>query len=124
MRLFIEIAAIYGVYVLGVSFLIGRFGTKDKVPIAVAASTIPILVVAAIFESAFLLITRKEPRVRPCPEGLDAAELIVERHRQQMFGGEIQQPKFAFHWARVYALTVEREARAVEGLARDIFATA
>ncbi|MEO6803127.1 MAG: hypothetical protein ABI197_07785 [Granulicella sp.] len=124
MRLAIEIVAIYSLYITGVTIILKRYGKKDTLPMIVAAGAIPVLVVVSFFEAIFLMVFRSAPRVRPCPEGLDVAEMIVERHRQEMFGGETQHPKFAFEWARVYALTLERETKTVKNFARSFLPVA
>jgi hypothetical protein len=124
MHTFIEIVVIYGLFVLGIAMLIGNFGVKDRFPQTVVASVLPILLVCSVFESAFLLVTRPAPRVRPCPDGLDEAEAIIEKHRQEMFGGELRPTRVAPEWARLYALTLEREVNQVQRLARRELAAA
>jgi len=124
MHTFIEIVTIYALFVFGIAMLIGRFGVKDRFPQAVVASVLPLLLVCSVFEALYLLVMRPAPRVRPCPEGLNAAEAIIEKHRQMMFGGELRPTRLAPEWARLYALTLEMEVNRVQKFARRDLATA
>lgn len=120
MRLAIEIFAVYFIYAFGTSLLVWRYSVRDRGPIIVVTWVIPLMVIASLFELIFLTIFRRSPCIRPCPEGLDETELIVERHRQQMFGGEPVEPHFASDWARLYTLTLEQEAERVQRFARRV----
>src|SRR5712664_4787693 len=102
MKVTIEILSVYGVYVFGATVLIWRYIAKDRGPTIVVAWLMPALLIAAFIEGTFRLLFRKRPRVRPCPVGLDQAELAVEKRRQKMFGGDLSQPHFASDWARLY----------------------
>jgi hypothetical protein len=120
MRLVIEILAVYFVYVFGTSLLIWRYGTKDRGPSALVAAVLPFIVVVSFFQFLFMALFRHAPLVTPCPDGLAEAELIVENHRQRMFGGRPVEPHFASDWANLYAMTVEQESVRVQKFARKV----
>lgn len=124
MRLLIEVSTIYAIYLFGTSLLIWRYGGKDRAPNIVVAWVVPVIVVASFIEFIFHALFRKALSIRPCPIGLDEAELIVERHRQQMFGGKPIEPHFASDWARLYASAVEQETEKVQKFARKVLSFA
>ncbi len=124
MRLLIEILTIYVVYLFGTALLIWRYGKKDRAPSIVVAGVAPILFVASFVELIFLAVIGKSRQISPCPDGLSDAELLVERQRQQMFGGSPIEPHFASDWSRLYAKTVEIEAERVQAFARRVFTLA
>jgi hypothetical protein len=122
MKLLVEIFSVYALYAFGATVLIWRHATKDRGPTVVVAWLAPALMIAAFIEGTFRLLFRKRPKVRPCPVGLDEAELVVEKRRQKMFGGELSHPHFASDWARLYGVTLEEEAERVQKIARKVFA--
>lgn len=124
MKVFFEILAVYGVYVFGATVLIWRYTAKDRGPTTVVAWLMPFLLVATVIQGTYLLFFRKYPRVRPCPIGLAEAEVVVEKRRQKMFGGERLATNFASEWARLYGVTLEQEAKQVQEIARKVFAYA
>lgn len=126
MRFAIELLTIYAIYVFGTSLLVWRFGGKGggRGPSIVVAAVVPALFVVGLFELALLTLLRRRPQVDPCPYGLGEAELIIEKKRQQMFGGEPLKPHFASDWARLYAKTVELEAERVQAFARRVLSVA
>jgi hypothetical protein len=126
MRLAIEVVTIYAVYVFGTSLLVWRFGTRGngRGPSIVVAAVAPALFVVGLLELMFLVAMGRRPRIDPCPDGLDEAELIVEAKRQEMFGGEPIKPHFASDWAKLYSKTVEHEAERVQAFARRVLSVA
>ncbi|MHB1937858.1 MAG: hypothetical protein ACYCOR_14895 [Acidobacteriaceae bacterium] len=125
MRVAIELATIYGIYIGGMSLLIWRYVAKNRGSNIVVAAAMPLLAVLAIFLSILLVaLKRTEPRVGPCPYGLMEAEEIVEKKRQNMFGGDPQKPHFARDWAALYAATLEQEAERVHRFADKVLTVA
>jgi hypothetical protein len=124
MKLVGEFLAIYGVYMFGSAVLICRYTRVDRIPTVIVAWLMPALVLEALIEGTFLLLFKKYPRVRPCPVGLAEAEVVVEQRRQKMFGGESLPTTFASEWARLYGVTLEKEAKKVQKVARWVLATA
>lgn len=124
MQLLIQILAIYLIYGIGMSVVICRHGMKDRGLFVFAAWIMPFTLVASIFHSAFLLLFRRSPRVRRCPDGLADAERIVERYRLEMFGGKPVEHRFAADWARLYAMTLETETEQVQRFARRVLTSA
>lgn len=123
MRLLIEVFALYFVYVFGTALLIWRYGTKDRGPSVIVVSVIPLIAIISFFHFLVIAIFRRAPLLSPCPDGLAEAELIIEKHRQHMFGGSTE-PHFASDWANLYATTVEQEAVRVQKFARKVLAGA
>ncbi len=121
MRLVIEILTIYGIYFFGTSLLIWRYGRKERGVSIIVAGVMPTLVVVSVVVSLFeifrVTVLRQSPRIRPYPDGLEEAELIVEKRRQQMFGGVALKPHFASDWKNFYQATIEREAERVQKFA-------
>lgn len=124
MHFLIEVVAVYAIYVFGTSLLIWRYGTKDRGPSIVVAAVAPMLFLAAFGKLFALALFRRSPAIHPCPVGLKDAELLVERKRQQMFGGEPLEPHFASDWARLYEKTFEEEAERVQAFARRVLSLA
>lgn len=126
MRFAIEILTIYAVYVFGTAMLVWRFSKRGtgRGPSIVVAAAAPALLVFVLFEIAFLTVVGRRPHIEPCPDGLGEAELIVERKRLQMFGGESIKPHFASDWARLYEKTVEQDAERVQAFARRVLSLA
>ncbi|MGI4829441.1 MAG: hypothetical protein ACRYFU_14785 [Janthinobacterium lividum] len=118
MRLAIEVLAIYGIYVFGTALLIWRFSTKDRGPSIVVSMLVPFLFVVSFIEMIVSVLLRRNQAIGPCPVGLDEAELLVERQRQKMFGGDSEIPHLASDWAKLYQMTVESEAERVQAFAR------
>jgi hypothetical protein len=124
MRFTIELFTTYGVYLFGTSLLIWRYGSKDRGPAIIVAAVVPFLFVATFLKLTVLAMLRRSPAMGPCPEGLSDAEIVVERNRQRMFGGEPLKPTFASDWARLYEKTVEAEAERVQAFARRVLSLA
>jgi hypothetical protein len=125
MKVAVEILAMYGVYVFGASVLIWRYATtNDRGPSVVVAWLMPVLIFAAVLEGTFRLLFGKSPRIRKCPAGLAEAEMVVEKRRQKMFGGEQLATNFASDWARLYGVTLEEEAKKVQKFARRVLSPA
>lgn len=125
MRLAIELAIFYGIYIGGMSLLVWRYATRDRGSSIVVVAVMPILAVLAVFVSIFLVALKRTDRViDPCPHGLEEAEEIVEKQRQTMFGGDPQKPHFAKDWAALYAATLEQEAERVHKFADKVLAFA
>lgn len=124
MHFFIELASVYVIYLFGTSLLIWRYGTRDRGPSIVVAGVAPMLFMAAIAKMFVLALFRRSPTIHPCPDGLKDAELMVERKRQQMFGGEPLEPHFASDWARLYEKTLEEDAERVQAFARRVLSLA
>jgi hypothetical protein len=120
MRLMIEILTIYAIYIFGTSLLIWRYGTKDRGPLIVVAAVIPVLTVVSFFEVCIRALFLRTSQMPPCPDGLAEAERIVEKHRQEMFGGPPIPPHIAYEWEMLYAKTLEREAARVQKFAAQI----
>jgi len=122
MRLAIEVFTIYIVYLFGTSLLIWRYGSKDRAPSIVVAAVSPLLFVFSAIQLILLKIIGRSPEISPCPAGLSDAELVIERKRQEMFGGEPIEHHFASDWAKLYAKTVEQDAEKVQAFARRVLA--
>jgi hypothetical protein len=117
MHLAIEIFTVYAIYIFGTSLLIWRYSTKERGVSIIVAGVTPILLVVSLFDLLRVTLFRQSRHIRPCPTGLDEAELIVEKRRQQMFGGEALQPHFASDWTKLYQETIERETVRVQKIA-------
>jgi len=123
MTLLFEILAVYAIYACGTAFLVFRFGTKDRVPSVVVAWLAPVILVIS-FISAInrsLRILSGNGTVKPCPQGLEEAEQIVENKRHSMFGGPTRKPHLAADWAKVYEFSMELQAARVERVARKLW---
>src|SRR5262249_54461032 len=110
MKLIVDFGVFYGLYAFTAAMLIWRYGVKDRAPFIVVAWLIPVLTIAALLNSILRLILGKRPKIGPCPYGLDEAEVLIERHRREMFGGGPIVPHFAQDWTLLYKLTLEEEA--------------
>jgi len=125
MKVAVEILAMYGVYVFGASVLIWRYTTtNDRGPAIVVAWLMPALIFAAVLQGTSRLLFGKSPKIRQCPVGLAEAEIVVEKRRQKMFGGERLATNFASDWARLYGVTLEEEAKKVQKFARWVLSPA
>jgi hypothetical protein len=124
MRLLFEILAVYFIYACSTAFLVIRFGTKDPVPSVAVAWLAPAIIVASIISTINTIarmLAGLDLSLKPCPEGLEEAEQIVETKRHAMFGGAMRKPHFAADWAKVYELAVELQAERVQRLARKLW---
>jgi hypothetical protein len=124
MRLIVEILTVYGLYLFGAAILIGRYGTRDRGPVIVVAWLMPALLVLSVLLSIFRLLFSRRLTVSRPPHGLEEAERFVEKHRHEMFGGELVKMHYATDWARLYARTLEEEAQKVKAFAKRILAYA
>ena len=125
MRLAIELAMIYGLYVGGLSLLVWRYEARERGSSIVVISVMPILAVIAVFWTLFLVLFKRTSLIiAPCPNGLAEAEEVVEKQRQKMFGGDPMKPHFATDWADLYAAALEQEAEHVHKFAGRILSIA
>ena len=119
----IDLAVGVLLFIVGISWTVIRYGTRDRLAFAIIASLSPLLAVLSVFRLIFLVLANKV-QIGPCPPGLNEAEHLVEVERQRMFGGELRKPTFALNWQRAYELELQREAEGVERIAQRVFMNA
>jgi hypothetical protein len=118
MRIFIEILTAYSIYVLGTAILIWRFSENGRVASTACAVLMPFMTLGAVVATFLSVMGIVKIRIKPCPPGLEQAELLVERHRKEMFGGKSVPPHLASEWTRVYRATLQIEAQRVKTFTR------
>ena len=89
---------------------------RDRFPSIVVGLLFPGVLFAAVFGA---LASSNEP-VKPCPNGLEEAEALLEQKRQLMFQNAPVQPNIANSWKRRYAMSVEMQARKVRELSIEV----
>ncbi len=108
--------SMYVVYAFTVICLIQSGQRREKFSAVMIALTFPFMLLFAVFAVFF----RATLAIKPCPEGLEEAEAVVERQRLLMFPGKAIQPSIAKAWRRHYAMSVGLQARKMRNLSRQI----
>jgi hypothetical protein len=116
-HIFLEFFAGYSLYAFGMIWLIGRYAVRERLPMSIAILLLPFIGVTAFMIVLFQILTLRRPAVKPCPQGLPAAEEAAEFHRKRLFGGAPEQPKLAMRWAALYDAIVEQQSEQVRRLA-------
>jgi len=105
------------IFVLGIALTLRRFARQDYLVLTIAAIATPFIAVFAVFYVIYAMVARKKI-IEPCPMGFEEAEKIVERRRQQMFGGALREPSMARDWRLAYQFELQRETDCVQKVAR------
>lgn len=118
----IDIAVLLILFGFGIGWTVYRYGKRDRLAFAVVAVVSPVITVFALIVVLLRLCTGQKLQVKPCPDGLQDAERLVEEERQRMFGGELREPMYAKSWHRAYEAELQREAARVQRFAQRVFA--
>jgi hypothetical protein len=111
------LVATYFLYAFTVTGLVLCVQRCDRFSAISIALCFPFLLIAGVF-AAFA--SSPDDFLKPCPQGLEEAEALVERKRQIMFQGRPMQPKIALSWKRRYAMAVEFQAHKVRELSIEV----
>jgi hypothetical protein len=111
------LVATYLLYAFTVTGLVLCVQRRDRFSAISIALCFPFLLIAGVV-AAFA--SSPDGFLKPCPQGLEEAEALVERKRQIMFQGRPMQPKIALSWKRRYAMAVEFQARKVRELSIEV----
>jgi hypothetical protein len=120
----IDAAVGIAIFIIGISLTIHKFGNRNRVALTAVAILSPLVAVFALFRVAVRIFSGKISVPDPCPPGLEFAEILVERQRQQMFGGPLREPSFATSWKRAYERELQKDTERVQRLAQRYLAIA
>jgi hypothetical protein len=119
----IDMAVGATIFALGIGLTIRRYCDRDRAALTIVAVLTPLVAVIAVFRVAYLAATNNL-RPRPCPEGFEEAERLVERRRQEMFGGKLREPAMTASWQLAYEYELQSETERVKRVALKYFAVA
>jgi hypothetical protein len=114
----IDIAVGFAIFALGIALTLRRFAKGEFLVLTLSALLTPVLALAAVVYVIYLIATTGNSQIGPCPLGFEEAEKIVERRRQQMFGGPLREPSMANSWRLAYQMELQRETDRVQKVAR------
>jgi hypothetical protein len=119
----IDIAVGATIFALGIALTIRRYCSRDRLALTVVAVLMPLVAIIAVVRVAYLAATNNL-RLKPCPEGFEEAERLVERRRQEMFGGKLRDTAMTASWQLAYERELQSETERVQRVALRYLAIA
>lgn len=119
----IDMAVGATIFALGIGLTIRRYCGRDRLALTIVALLTPFVAIVAIFRVAYLAAT-SNLHLKPCPQGFEEAERLVERRRQEMFGGKLRDPAMTASWQLAYEYELQSETERVQRVALKYLAIA
>ena len=106
MRTAFAFFTMYLAYVILVGSIIGASTKRNRIPLTVMAAVMPFLVAFSVLSTLLGYVRTAQP----CSGRLEEAELIVERKRLAMFGGDDIRPTIAKSLQERYCMHLGKAA--------------